>query len=102
MLIDTFMFLGQYQLRQAKAYIKELLASSLLDGDELEFVVEQCDDHLYLVRARFASRHSSSETDMTTVPFDNGSDDEPNTGRFCTCFAGSRVIGCCAHIDALI
>jgi hypothetical protein len=102
MLTNIFMSLGQYQIRQAKAYIKEHLTSSLLDEDELEFIVEQCDDHPDLVRARFASRHSSSKTYMTTVQFDNDSDDEPVTGWFCTCCAGSRVIGCCAHITALI
>lgn len=39
---------------------------------------------------------------MATVQFDNNDDDEPIQGWFCTCSAGSRVIGCCAHITALV
>jgi hypothetical protein len=35
------------------------------------------------------------------VQFDNNDDDESIKGWFCTCSAGARVIGCCAHITAL-
>lgn len=75
---------------------------SPLDEDQLDFIVELCADHPDLVRARLASRHSSSKNYIATVEFDEESDEDPITGWFCTCAAGSRVFGCCAHITALI
>ncbi|CAF3450016.1 unnamed protein product [Rotaria sp. Silwood2] len=39
---------------------------------------------------------------MATVQFDDKDDDEPIKGRFCTCLVGARIIGCCAHVTALI
>jgi len=36
------------------------------------------------------------------VQFDQQDDEEPITGWYCTCSAGARVIGCCAHITALL
>lgn len=39
---------------------------------------------------------------MATVHFDNDDDDEPIKGWFCTCAASARIIGCCAHVAALI
>ncbi len=68
----------------------------------MEFVIELCSKHKDLFRVRFASRHSNSKKYVATVQFDNDDDDEPIKGWFCTCSAGARVIGCCAHITALI
>lgn len=93
---------GHYQIQQAKGYIKEHLKPSPLNEDQLDFIVELCANHADLVRARFASRHSSSKSYIATVEFDQDSDEDPITGWFCTCAAGSRVFGCCAHITALI
>ena len=92
---------GNYQINQAKGYISEHFKTSILDDEELEFTVELCAAHPDLVRVRFASRHSSSKNYMATVQFDQD-DDDPIKGWFCTCFAGARVVGCCAHIIALI
>jgi hypothetical protein len=39
---------------------------------------------------------------VATVQFDEEDEDEPIKGWFCTCLAGARNIGCCAHITALI
>ena len=83
-------------------YIKEHLKPSPLDEDQLDFIVELCANHPDLVRARLASRHSSSKNYIATVPFDEDSDEDPMTGWFCTCACGSRVFGCCAHTTALI
>jgi hypothetical protein len=96
------MNIGNYQIKQAKAYIVEHLKPSILDEDELEFVVELCSNQNDLVRARFASRHSSRKTYIATVQFNNHDDDLPIEGWYCTCCAGARVIGCCAHITAII
>ena len=64
--------------------------------DKLEFVIEYCENHPDLVRARFVSRHCSSKNYLATVQFDNNLDEEPITGWYCTCAAGVREVGCCA------
>jgi hypothetical protein len=61
------MSIGNYQIQLAKAYIAEHLKPSILDEDELQFVVELCSKQNDLVRARFASRHSNRKTYITTV-----------------------------------
>ena len=78
------------------------MTPSKLQQDELEFIAEFSENNPDLVRARFASRHSSSKKYLATVEFDIDRDDEPITGWYCTCAAGEREIGCCAHITALI
>ncbi len=58
--------------------------------------------HNDLVRSRFTSRHLNSKKYVATVQFTDNDDDEPIKGWFGTCSSGARVIGCCAHITALI
>ena len=36
------------------------------------------------------------------MQFDEHDDQQPIAGWYCTCSAGARVIGCCAHITALL
>ena len=95
-------YLYNPQIKQAKGYIFKHLKPSILDEHQLEFVVELRSTHKDLVRVRFASRHSNSKNYIATVQFDNDDDDEPIKGWFCTYSARTRVIGCCAHIAALI
>ena len=73
-----------------------------MDNEKYEFVIELSTKHADLVRVRFASRHSSNKNYIATVQFDEDDYDEPIKGWFCTCAAGARIIGCCAHITALI
>ena len=70
--------------------------------DELEFVIEYCENHPDLVRTRFVSRHCSSKNYLATVQFNNNLDEEPITGWYGTCAAGAREAGCCAHVTGLI
>ena len=63
-----------------KGYIEEHLKPSPLDEDQLDFIVELCANHPDLVRARFASRHSSGKNYIATVEFDADSDEKPMTG----------------------
>lgn len=98
----NFYFLGQYQIKQAKSYIREHLKPSEIFPGESEFLAEECENHSNLVRARFASRHSSSKNYIATVEFDNERDEEPITGWYCTCAAGARAVGCCGHVAALL
>jgi hypothetical protein len=94
--------LGTYQIKQAKSYIVEHMKPSVLDDDQYEFTVELSSKYDDLVRVRFASRHSSRKKYVTTVQFDEEDDEEPIKGWFCTCSAGARNVGCCAHVTALI
>lgn len=94
-------FVGSYQIRQAKSYILEHLKPSELDPNDLEFIVELCEQHSDLIRIRFVSRHSTNKNYLATVQFDTYQD-EPIQGWYCTCPAGARVVGCCVHIAALL
>ena len=94
-------FSGNYQIKQANTYIYEHLRPSYFDEDDLEFIVELCDKYEDLVRVRFQSRHNSQKNYIATVQFDD-KQDQPIQGWFCTCASGSRTVGCCAHITALL
>ncbi|CAF2696014.1 unnamed protein product [Rotaria sp. Silwood2] len=92
---------GSYQLKQAKSYILEHLKPSEIDPDDLEFIIELCEQHDDLVRVRFSSRHSTQKSYTATVQYD--SDEEKQIqGWYCTCPNGARVLGCCPHIAALL
>ncbi|CAF1143835.1 unnamed protein product [Adineta ricciae] len=93
---------GTYQIKQAKSYIEVHLKPSVLDNEKYEFLVELSTKHVDLVCVRFALRHSSNKTYIATVQFDEDDYDESIKRWFCTCAAGARIIGCYAHITALI
>jgi hypothetical protein len=79
------------------------MKSSILDEDQLEFVVELCQVDDDLVRDRFASTQCSNKNYTTTVHIDETViSDEPITAWFCTCTTRPSAVGCCAHITALI
>lgn len=93
--------LGSYQIKMAKAYIIDHLQQSYLDEDQLEFIVELCEEYDDLIRARFQSRHSNQKKHIATVQFDEHNE-QPITGWYCTCAAGGREVGMCSHITALL
>ena len=101
-LLSLYSLSGNHQIKQARSYIFEHLKPSVLDDENDEFIIELSAKYRDLVRARFASRHSSSKKYIATVQFDDADYDEPIQGWYCTCSAGARIIGCCAHITALI
>ena len=68
----------------------------------IELVIEYCENHPDLVRAIFVFRHCSSQNYLAIVQFGNNLDEEPITGWHCTCAAGAREVGCCAHVTALM
>ena len=69
--------------------------------ESLEFIIELCAQHQDLVRARFASRHSNNKNHTATVQFKVDTE-QPISGWYCTCTAGWRDVGCCAHVAALL
>ena len=50
---------------------------------------------------RFQSRRNSQKNYIVTEQFDD-KQGQPIQGWFCTCASGSRTVGCCAHITALL
>lgn len=85
----------------AKSYIQEHLVPSILNEDEFEFKVELCTTQDDLIRVRFQSRHIHKKIHIATVQFDAGKEN-PICGYYCTCISGSRELGCCVHIAALL
>ena len=100
--LNFILFLGQDQIKQAKRHIKEHMTQSTMYQDELELVIEYCENHPDLVGARLVSRHCSSKNYLAIVQFDNNLDEEPITGWYFTCAAGAREVDCCAHVTALM
>ncbi|CAF4452172.1 unnamed protein product, partial [Rotaria magnacalcarata] len=92
---------GSYQIRMAKSYIIEHIRQSQTNEEEMEFLVELCNEHDDLVRARFQSRHSNNKNHIATVQFDNHKQ-QPIDAWYCTCSAGAREVGMCSHITALL
>ena len=78
------------------------MIQSTMYQDELEFIIEYCENYSDLVRARFVSRHCSSKNYLATVQFDNNMEEEPIIRQYRKCAAGARQVGCCAHVTALI
>jgi hypothetical protein len=96
-----FCFEGSYQIKMAKSYITEHLHRSTLNHDQLEFVVELCNEHDDLIRVRFQSRHSTQKKYTATVQFDE-TKLQPIEGWYCTCASGAREVGMCCHVTALL
>lgn len=94
-------FSGNYQIKQSKYYITEHIQPSYLDENDLEFIVELCNQHSDLLRVRFHSRHISTKYHTATVQFDDAHD-QPIQAWFCTCASGARTVGCCVHVTAIL
>ncbi|CAM4906565.1 unnamed protein product [Rotaria socialis] len=92
---------GTYQIRMAKSYILEHITTSILNDDDLEFIVELCPKQSDLVRVRFQSGHSNNKCHTATVQFDE-TVINPIVGYYCTCISGSREVGCCSHVAAVL
>ncbi|CAF3402586.1 unnamed protein product [Rotaria sp. Silwood2] len=85
----------------AKSYIVDHLQQSDTNNEQLEFIVELCEEHDDLVRAKFQSRHSNHKKHIATVQF-NEKKEQPITVWHCTCFAGGREVGMCSNITVLL
>ncbi|CAF3457360.1 unnamed protein product [Rotaria socialis] len=91
---------GSYQIKMAKCYIIEHIRQPRTNEEEMEFIVECCNEHDDLVRARFQSRHSNSKNHIATVQFDHHKQ-QPTDAWYCTCSAAAREVGMCSHVTAL-
>ncbi|CAF4540368.1 unnamed protein product [Rotaria socialis] len=85
----------------AKSDIIEHIRQSQTNEEEMEFIVELCNEHDDLVRARFQSRHSNNKNHIATVQFDHHKQ-QPIDGWYCTCSTDAREVDICSHITALL
>ncbi|CAG2250822.1 PRKDC [Mytilus edulis] len=83
---------GVYQLKLAPCYTREHL------DDDGNYEVFTCDHEENLLCAKIQSRHISSKRYRVWVKYD----DISVVGWYCQCKAGSRVVGTCSHVTALI
>jgi hypothetical protein len=100
--MSTAFFVGSYQVKQAVSYIKDHLTPSILNDDEVEFIVELSSKYDNLVRARFSSRHFNSKMYTSIIQYQTTYTDHPIDGWYCTCVVGWRDVGCCVHVTALL
>lgn len=84
--------LGVYQLKLAKSYTHEHMKE---DGKYDLLVHRQTES---LLMAKIQTRHTSGKSYKMWIEYDECS----LTGWFCQCRAGSRVVGTCAHIAAVV
>ncbi|CAC5421707.1 unnamed protein product [Mytilus coruscus] len=81
---------GVYQLKLSPSYIQEYM-----EGDSQICFHKDAPD---LLRIRIQSRHVSSKKYFVWIKY---SESDVNSW-YCTCRAGARVVGVCAHVTAII
>ena len=99
--MKCFRLLGSYQIRMAKSYILEHLRPSNIDNEQMEFIVELCNEHEDLVRARFHYRHSKQKQYMATLQFKEKKQ-QSIQGWYCICTSGAREVSMRSHVIALL
>ena len=96
---------GPYQIEQAKSYIKENFKSP--ETATIEIFTDRNNilnnDNLVLLRSRVQSRHVNSKQYYTYITF-NKTLNSVNSiqDTICTCNAGKRTMGACAHATSVI
>lgn len=85
--------LGTFQIRIAKKYICEHLDKA---G---RFEIWIAEGQEGFVRAQIHSRFSSTKHHHVFIKYDSTVHTVDSiSGYYCTCKAGSRVVGCCSHV----
>ena len=87
-----FIFLGIYQLKQAKSYTIEHLSA---DG---KYAVKIGKHRPDIIKAKIQSRHKNSTSYDVWIRYLA----QEILGWYCTCPAGARTVGCCAHVASII
>ncbi|CAF4592728.1 unnamed protein product, partial [Rotaria socialis] len=84
--------LGCFQIKQAKRYTMEHLSKN---GS---FFVQLAKQKKNILKAQLQTRHRSGVLYNLYIQYSNNK----INGWYCQCRSGSRVIGCCSHIAAVI
>ena len=88
--------LGSYQMTQAISYLTEHY-----NGIDFKFKMAPLETNI--LAAKIQSRHVSNKEYKIFIKYDpNSSGIDSITGHYCTCKAGLRTLGCCAHVAAVI
>ena len=87
-----FIFQGIYQLKQAKSYTIEHLSA---DG---KYAVKIRKHRPDIIKAKIQSRHKNSTSYDVWIRYSA----QEIFGWYCTCSAGARIVGCCAHVASII
>ena len=87
--------LGVYQLKQAPSYTKEHF------NDDGNYELMVCKVSNEIIKVKMQSRHTNSSTHTLWIHYITNAP-KPIKGWYCTCKAGARVVGCCAHISSVL
>ncbi|KAJ8688486.1 hypothetical protein QAD02_024281 [Eretmocerus hayati] len=87
---------GVYQVNLAPAYIQDKL---IRDQNEV-FEFDTLIDEPGLLRVRIWSRYSNATRHQLWIAY--GYDDEDILAYYCTCRAGARTLGTCAHVASVL
>ena len=87
--------IGVYQIKRAESYTEEHFNDSGLY--ELYVHKERHD----VIRVQLQSRHSTSKIYNAWIQYNNYLS-PPICGWYCQCKVGARVVGCCAHVAAVL
>ena len=82
--------LGVYQLKLSPSYIQEYI-----DGESSIFIHKEEPN---LIRIRIQSRHISAKKYLVWIRYSVND----VQSWYCTCRAGCRVVGVCAHVAAVV
>jgi len=93
--IRTFTF-GIYQLKKAKSYTVEHLAS------HDDYTIEHLENEKNLIRVKIPSRHKSQKIYNIFIRFSLRSKQKPIEAWYCDCVAGARNVGSCSHVASVL
>jgi hypothetical protein len=89
--------LGIYQVNLAKGYTKLHL------NEESEFRILLNDEFAGIVRAKLESRFIQAKTHNVWIQYDSEEEGvEAISAYYCRCKNGSRTVGCCSHVCAVL
>lgn len=102
---------GTYQVYLSPSYIQDLhLRADLIEENEVDNVLEidERTDEPGFIRVRVFSRFRNALRYQLWISFDeeyvvgNRMNDFPILGYYCTCKAGARTLGTCAHLASVL
>ena len=103
-IIDNITF-SEYQIKQAHSYIKENFKEE--NNPVIEILAENTnifnDNNTVLLRSRIQSRHVNSKQYLTYIAYDKTVTDYSSIKEtICSCNAGKRTVGSCAHATSVM
>ena len=85
-----------------KIKLSKEYAKAHLYVNRREFACEPSPPGDNILYCRYQSRHSNNTKYFLCVRFDENDDGDPIKDRYCQCKSGTRMVGCCGHIAAVL